>query len=142
LAGCARGGNGARFAAQKGASICRSLFGQGSTANNAVKALSLIFGEGVMSFDPPSGNAISGTFDMGGGYVLDLKGTMQTLSSGDISLEIFGTGRAGTPTANWETPKWPNGVNQVPAFVGTVIRAKPHDGGPAGVVASFIAIKQ
>jgi hypothetical protein len=126
-----------------------AIFGQGSTANNAAKALSLIFGEGVMTFDPPAGNAITGNFDMGGGYVLDLKGTMQTLSSGDISIELFGTGRAGTPTANWEydyraflTPKWPNGVNQIPTLVGTVIRAKPHDGGAAGVTASFISIKQ
>jgi hypothetical protein len=126
-----------------------AIFGQGSTANNAAKALSLVFGEGVMTFDPPSGNAISGTFDMGGGYVLDLKGTVQTLGSGDMTVELFGTGRAGTPTANWEydyrafmTPKWPNGVNQIAALVGTVIRAKPHDGAPAGFVASFIAIKQ
>jgi hypothetical protein len=126
-----------------------AIFGQGSTANNAAKALSLIFGEGVMTFDPPSGNAISGNFDMGSGYVLDLKGTTQTLSSGDMTVELVGTGRAGTPTANWEydyrafmTPKWPNGVNQVAALVGTVIRAKPHDGSPAGFVASFIAIKR
>jgi hypothetical protein len=126
-----------------------AIFGQGSTANNAAKALSLIFGEGVMTFDPPAGSAITGNFDMGGGYVLDLKGTMQTLSSGDISVEISGAGRAGTPTADWEydyraflTPKWPNGINQVPALVGTVIRAKPHDGGSAGVTASFISIKQ
>jgi hypothetical protein len=126
-----------------------AIFGQGSTANNAAKALGLIFGEGVMTFDPPAGNAVSGNFDMGGGYVLDLKGTMQTLGSGDMTVELFGTGRAGTPTADWEydyrafmTPKWPNGVNQIAALVGTVIRAKPHDGAPAGFVASFIAIKQ
>jgi hypothetical protein len=125
-----------------------AMFGQGSTANNAAKALSLVFGEGIMTFDPPSGNNVTGTFDMGGGYVLDLKGTMQTSASGDISVELFGTGRPNTPTANWEydyrastTPKWPNGVNQIPTLVGTVIRAKPHDGGAAGVVASFIAIK-
>jgi hypothetical protein len=125
-----------------------AMFGQGSTANNAAKAFSLVFGEGIMTFDPPSGNNVTGTFDMGGGYVLDLKGTMQTSASGDISVELFGTGRPNTPTANWEydyrastTPKWPNGVNQIPTLVGTVIRAKPHDGGAAGVVASFIAIK-
>ncbi|MBB4373491.1 hypothetical protein GGD63_006314 [Bradyrhizobium sp. cir1] len=126
-----------------------AIFGQGSTANSAAKALSLIFGEGIMAFDQPSGKNVTGTFDMGGGYVLDLKGTMQTSSSGDITVELFGTGRAGTPTANWEydyrattTPKWPNGVNQIPTLVGTVIRARPHDGGAAGVVASFIAIKR
>jgi hypothetical protein len=125
-----------------------AMFGQGSTANNAAKALSLIFGEGIMTFDPPSGNTVSGTFDMGGGYVLDLKGTMQTSSSGGITVELFGTGRTGTPTADWEydyrantTPKWANGVNQIPTLVGTVIRAKPHDGGAAGIVASFVAIK-
>lgn len=126
-----------------------ALFGQGSTANNAAKALGLIFGEGVMTFDPPSGNSITGNFDMGGGFVLDLKGTIHASSTGDITIELFGTGRANTPTANWEydyrattTPKWPNGVNQVPTLVGTVIRAKPHDGGAAGVVASFIAIRK
>jgi hypothetical protein len=126
------------------------IFGQGvAAAASALKAFDLVFGEGVMTFDPPIGNSVTGNFDMGGGYVLDLKGTMQTSSSGDIAVEIFGTGRAGTKTENWEydykastTPKWPNGVNQVPSLVGTVIRAKPHDGGAAGIVASFIAIKQ
>ena len=41
---------------------------------------------------------------------------------------------------------WQNGVNQVPAFVGSVIRQIPHPGGdgtihPAGVVASFYCVK-
>lgn len=126
-----------------------ALFGQGSTAANATKALGLVFGEGVMTFDPPSGNNVTGTLDMGGGLVLDLKGTMQTLASGDISVDLVGTGRDNTPTANWEydyrattAPKWQNGVNQIPTLVGTVIRAKPHDGGAAGVTASFISIKR
>jgi hypothetical protein len=95
------------------------------------------------------GDALTGNLDMGGGYVLDFKGTTQTAPSGDISIFVIGTGRAGTKTENWEydykattTPKWPNGVNQVPTLVGTVIRAKPHNGAPAGVVASFIAIKR
>lgn len=41
---------------------------------------------------------------------------------------------------------WQNGVNQVPAFVGSVIRQIPHPGGDgtihhAGVVASFYCVK-
>jgi hypothetical protein len=86
---------------------------------------------------------------MGGGFVLDLKGTTQKTPAGDYSVELIGTGRASTPTENWEydykattTPKWPNGVDQIPSLVGTVIRAKPHDGAKAGFVASFIAVKQ
>ena len=44
-------------------------------------------------------------------------------------------------------PDWPNGVDQVPAIVGSVIRTIPHSGSqpgtvnPAGVVCSFYAVK-
>ena len=44
-------------------------------------------------------------------------------------------------------PDWPNGVGQVAAIVGSVIRTIPHSGGqpgsvaPAGVVCSFYAVK-
>ena len=43
-------------------------------------------------------------------------------------------------------PPWPNGVNQVPAMVGTIVRTIPHSGSskrtvaPAGVTASWIAV--
>jgi len=126
------------------------IYGSDNVANAvaALKALNLIFGEGIINFDPPAGNALTGNLDMGGGLVLDLKGTMQTTPSGDIGIVVIGTGRAGTKTEGWEydykattAPKWPNGVDQVPTLVGTVIRAKPHNGEPAGVIASFIAIK-
>ena len=49
----------------------------------------------------------------------------------------------------WLVPVWPNSTDQleVPAIVGSVVRTIPHsgDGGgthPAGVVASFYAVKQ
>jgi hypothetical protein len=44
-------------------------------------------------------------------------------------------------------PDWPNGVHQVPAIVGSVIRTIPHSGSqpgtvnPAGVVASCDAVR-
>jgi len=119
-------------------------------AGDPNKALSLIFGEGVFTFALGSAGALTGTFDMGSGFVLDLQGTIHsTTSDASLTVEIAGLGRDGTPTAGWEydyhaSPayQWPNGVNQVPALVGSVIRAKPHDGAPAGFVASFIAVKQ
>ena len=43
-------------------------------------------------------------------------------------------------------PHWPNGVDQIPAIVGSVIRTIPHSGSqpgtisPAGVVSSFCAV--
>jgi hypothetical protein len=60
-------------------------------------------------------------------------------------VEIVKTGRPGTVTAGWQydyyanlAHPWPNGINQVPALVSSVIRAKL----PAGYVASFIAVKR
>lgn len=70
-----------------------TIYGDGvTTAAAALKALNLAFGEGVMAF-APTGNFFTGTLDMGGGFVLDLTGTMQISPSGDIF--IIGNGRGG-----------------------------------------------
>ena len=113
------------------------------------KAASLIFGEGVFTLETPSDTAVQGNLYMGEGYVLDLNGTVTPAGAGPLTVSMAGTGRAGTATAGWEydyfaflAHEWPNGVRQIPALVGTVIRAKPHNGAPAGVTASFIAVKQ
>ena len=42
---------------------------------------------------------------------------------------------------------WPNGVNQVPAMCGSIVRTIPHGSGaggvsPAGVVCTWIAVWQ
>ena len=119
-------------------------------AGDAEKALRNIFGEGVFTLVASNGK-VTGTIDMGPGYVLDLSGTVVPTNGGEgrTTVMMVGTGRTGTPTAGWEYDysgtdafTWPKGVDQIPAFVGSVLRAKPHDGSPAGYVASFIAIKQ
>jgi len=71
-----------------------TIYGDGvTTAAAALKALNLAFGEGVMAFGAPTGKFFTGTLDMGGGFVLDLTGTMQISPSGDIF--IIGNGRGG-----------------------------------------------
>ena len=113
------------------------------------KALALIFAEATFTFEITSPTTLKGTIDWGSGG-LDLQGTIRPASAGaPLTIEIIGTGRPYTDTAGWEYDyyahlayKWPNGVDQVPALVGTVIRAKPHGNNPAGYVASFIAVKQ
>jgi hypothetical protein len=119
-------------------------------AGDANKALGLIFGEGIYTLELASNSALSGTIDMGGGFVLDLHGAVHPATAdAPLTVEMAGLGRDGTPTAGWEydyyaspAHQWPNGLNQVAALLGSVIRAKPHDGAPAGMVASFIAVKQ
>jgi hypothetical protein len=113
----------------------------------AKKLLSLMFAEAVFTFQIPDDTTLKGAIDWNGGG-LDLSGKIS--SQGDaLTVHIIGSGRPGTGTKDWEYDyhaalalQWPNGVNQVPAIVGTVLRAKPHGGNPAGVTASFIAVKQ
>jgi hypothetical protein len=144
----------ARSQAPQDASILAGRWTYRSYANTPAlvdrdkeKALALIFGEGTYVLDPPAGATVTGTLDLGNGRILDLKGKIT--QTAPLSLAIAGHGRAGTPTEGWEYDynaalafAWPNGVGQIPALVGSVIRAKPHGSGPAGVVASFIAVKQ
>ena len=113
------------------------------------KALLLIFAEAVFTFEIPSGTTLDGKLDWPGGG-LDLQGTIE-LATKDrpLTVHIIGMGRPGTGTATWQDDYhanlahwWPNGVDQVPALVGTVIRVKEHGGNPAGYVASFVAVKQ
>jgi opacity protein-like surface antigen len=117
---------------------------------DASKAVAMIFGEGVFTFETPSTTSIVGRLDMGSGYVLDLQGTIRLpAANAPLTIKFVGMGRRGTRTEGWQYDyhgflayHWPNGVNQVPALVGSVIRAKPHGSAKAGYVASFIAVRQ
>lgn len=117
--------------------------------DDAQKALDLIFAEATFTFDLVSDTELKGIIDWGSGG-LDLKGSVQPATAGaPLTVNIVGTGRPGSQTAGWEydyyahlAHEWPNGVRQIPALVGTVIRAKPHGSAPAGYVASFIAVRQ
>ncbi|HEY0148342.1 MAG TPA: hypothetical protein VGB70_05000 [Allosphingosinicella sp.] len=114
------------------------------------KALGLIFGEGVFSFTALSERLFEGTLDMGGGYLLDLSGSVLDADQQTPEYAIVGLGRDGTPTAGWRYDyrcvdgyEWPDGVDQVPSLVGTVVRVIAHGPtSPAGVTASFIAVRQ
>ena len=85
----------------------------------------------------------------GPGWSLKLKGAR---SYGDpMHARFQGTGTVGGEKwaydySGYLVPHWPNGVGQVPAIVGSVIRTIPHSAGPgkvapAGVVASFYAVR-
>jgi hypothetical protein len=112
---------------------------------DANAALGLLFGEGVITVQDTDLQTFKGSFDMGGGYLLEMAGTVK---GSPATFEISGKGVPGTLTDGWQydyvgylVPNWPNGIGQVPAIVGTVIRTKPHGNAKAGYVASFIAVK-
>ena len=101
-------------------------------------ALALIFGEG---------DSFGGKLDMGSGYALDLEG--EVLPGDPQGFSIVGLGIDGTPTAGWRYDyhgvtgyEWPDGVDQVPSLLGTVVRVNAHGpSSPAGYTASFIAVQ-
>lgn len=109
----------------------------------------LEFGRGTIVLDDAPMSLLKGTIG-GPGWSLKLKGSRSY--GNPMELRFEGKGVVGG--AEWIyayvgylVPAWPNGVQQVPAIVGSVIRVIPHPSGsgggtsPAGVVASFVAVR-
>lgn len=108
-----------------------------------------VFGSGTIVITPSAMNALTGTIG-GEGWGLKLRGSTSYGNPNEVRFQ--GTGKNGGEMWVYDyigylVPNWPNGVEQVSAFVGSVVRTVPHSDGnggiaPAGVVASFIAIQQ
>jgi Raf kinase inhibitor-like YbhB/YbcL family protein len=126
------------------------------TENPTPEENALIFADARLTLSPtPDPLSLAGTIEWGEGG-LNLDGTFESWGSYH-SFDIRGTGRPNTQTAGWEyhyhgiqTPRWSQAdgaVDQRPTVVGSVFRAKDHNGrpggwrSPAGYVASFIAVK-
>jgi hypothetical protein len=109
---------------------------------DAEKALQLIYGEGDLSIVSADDQLFKAALDLYGSLYVG-HGVNST------TLLITGTGREGTSTAKWVyqyrgyiVPGWAEGVSQVPAIVGIVVRRLPHDGDAAGEVVLFVTVKK
>jgi hypothetical protein len=107
----------------------------------------LEFARAALVIDPTPQGVFRGKLSFDTDY-LTLKGNV---AYGNPFTARFQGRGATAPTEGWIydylgylIPMWPDGVNQRPAIVGTVIRTVPHSDGKAkaGVVASFIAVKR
>ncbi len=110
----------------------------------------LEFGRGTIRIDDAQFDVFVGVIG-GPGWSLDLNGSV---NYGDpFSVRFQGKGVVSGEEwvydyTGYVIKPWPNGVNQRPAIVGSIVRTIPHTGGspgnvaPAGVVASFIAVRQ
>jgi hypothetical protein len=106
----------------------------------------LIFGEAELVMDDVAPGDFSGRLIFPDRSEMALVGTSRVGDPFTIRFQ----GRGVTPgIEDWVydyvgylAPVWPNGVGQVPAIVGSIVRSAPHNGNPAGVVASWIAVKQ
>jgi hypothetical protein len=118
------------------------------TGGDPQKLAALLFAEATLTLGDAESNIFEGHLAFDANSVMDLKGALTSGHGTPAHAHIVGQGRPGTSTAQLFydydgslAERWPNGVNQVPAITGSVIRVKPHDGKPAGLVASFIAVK-
>ena len=113
----------------------------------------LEFGRGTIVINEAPMQLLTGTIG-GPGWSLKLKGARAY--GNPMSVRFQGKGIVGGEEwiydyEGWLVPAWPNGVQQVPAMVGSIVRTIPHSGSapkgkpppinPAGVVASWYAVK-
>ncbi len=106
----------------------------------------LRFGMGTLNLTEPSGGKIGGTLG-GPGWSLDLDG--MATEGKPVTVRFQGRGEIGGETWVYDyrgylVPEWTNGVSQVDAIVGSIIRTVPHSNGQAtaGFVASWYAVRQ
>jgi hypothetical protein len=109
----------------------------------------LEFGRGTIIIEQAPMQALKGTIG-GPGWSLVLKGARTYGNPMHARFQGVGVVNGEKWIYDYEgylVPDWPNGVDQIPAIVGSVIRTIPHSGSqpntvnPAGVVASFYAVR-
>jgi len=110
----------------------------------------LLFAEAELVLESAPAGEIRGRLDMGSDGSLTIFGAASY--GNPFAIRMQGVGKEkGSPSegwiydyVGWLIPAWPNGVDQRPAIVGSVIRTVPHSNGQAkaGKVASFIAVKR
>jgi hypothetical protein len=109
----------------------------------------LEFGRGEIVIAEAPMQLLVGTIG-GPGWSLALKGSRAYGSPMQVRFQGVGIVGRDQWVYDYEgvlVPAWPNGVDQRPAIVGSVVRTVPHSGStpgtesPAGVVASFYAVR-
>ncbi|MDZ4850136.1 MAG: multicopper oxidase domain-containing protein [Pirellulaceae bacterium] len=111
----------------------------------SVPANDLLFGSGTLEITVSATGQVTGTLG-GTGWQLNLLGTATNGSPSTIRFQgkgIIGGEEWRYDYLGYQVPEGPNGVDQRPAIVGSIVRAIPHSGGTstAGYVAQWIAVK-
>lgn len=117
---------------------------------NPQAALKLIFGEGELTIEKASDGVFKAALSFGDPAIMDLQGTIERVNP-DVPFVIFaqGAGRPGSGIEDYHYDyafytayTWPNGIDQVPALVGTVVRAADHGSSKKGYVASTVTVRK
>ena len=129
----------------------RSFINDPAAVASPDQAMSLIFGEGELRISQASAaEGFRATLSFGGDAVMDLVGNVAEAQGGrPLTASANGRGRTGGPIADfaydyifYAVPDWPDGVDQRPALVGSVVRVADHGNAKKGATASTITVKR
>jgi hypothetical protein len=88
---------------------------------------------GRLVFSPTASMRLTGASSYGNPFAVRFQGRGDSPGIEDFVYDYVG----------YLVPVWPNGVDQRPAIVGSIVRTEPHSGGAEpGFVASWIAVKR
>jgi hypothetical protein len=113
----------------------------------ALEFNALRFGQGDLVIEPFPPGGFMGRLVFPSGDEMQLRGA----SSFGNPFTVRFQGRGVSPGvadfvydyAAYLVPDWPNGVDQVPALVGSLVRTEPHGGGAEpGFVATWFAVRR
>ncbi|HWY11676.1 MAG TPA: hypothetical protein VN026_10145, partial [Bacteroidia bacterium] len=123
-----------------------------SLLNNPIDTIpfnNLEFATAIMRLKQNGRDSIAGELNMGSSGKLVMSGKINYCNGDIVNFEMQGDGIKGTSTQGWiynykcfVVQKWKQGVGQVDAFVGSVVRTVDHGQAKAGKVASFYSVKR
>ncbi len=88
---------------------------------------------GRLVLAPGAEMALTGASSLGNPFAVRFQGRGDSPGIEDFVYDYVG----------YLVPVWPNGVDQRPALVGSVVRTEPHGGGAEpGFVASWVAVRR
>jgi hypothetical protein len=111
---------------------------------------SLEFAAAIMQLKPVGNDSVSGLLYWSQNPYQGLNITGKYFyNDTTLCYSLVGIGDSSLGTAGWQynyqgyaVPHWAPGVNQVDALVGSTVRAKPHSGEPAGIVATTYMVRR
>ena len=111
---------------------------------------SLEFAAAIMDLKKMGNDSVSGLLYWSQNPYQGLKITGKYYYNDTVTCySLVGVGDSSLGTAGWQynyqgyvVPHWSLGVNQADVLVGSTVRAKPHSGEPAGIVATTYMVRR
>ena len=102
----------------------------------------LRFGAGTLNIQVNETGEVTGSLG-GEGWSLNISGAV---TEGEIKFQgrgVIGGEEWVYDYLGYMSPKWPNGIDEIPAIIGTIVRTVDHSNGQAkaGLVATWYAVQ-